>query len=161
MVKDFARSKIHSTKFARELILTFFLSSQLWPTEFAANFVFLRNSFWVYVLWCLRYSWISLWKFACCQFLDWVWIFYPYSHFQRSSRPTASLMDFETIRQKGSLADLARYKSFCVKLGESLFVVGDHHFGFLSIGFHFTGLCSFDELKIKSWNVTMLKFYGG
>jgi len=57
-------------------------------------------------------------------------------------------VDYETIRQKSSLAALASHESFGVELGESCFVIGDHHFSFFSLGFWFAGLRGFYELQI-------------
>jgi hypothetical protein len=148
MVKDFSRRKIRTTKSARELVFTFLVSSLLCSDDFTTHLAFRYCRFGVNVLLRLKGSSVWLLKFTCCHFLNCPGIFNPYSHFQRFSRLAASLVDYETIRQKSSLAALASHESFGVELGESCFVIGDHHFSFFSLGFWFAGLRGFYELQI-------------
>jgi hypothetical protein len=119
VVEDFARREHRFTESARELVFTFLVSPFLFSDDFAHL-----------VLWCcrlgvnvlLRLEGSSVWLliFPCRHFLNGSgFLSNPYSHFEGSSRLTAPLVDYETIRQKCSLAASARHESFSIELGES------------------------------------------
>ena len=131
MVEYFAWSEHRFTESARELVFTLLVSSFTLSDDFIAYLVLWHCRLRVNVL--LRLKGSSVWflKFTCGHLLNGSrFLSNPYSHFKGSAWLAASLVDYETIRQKCSLAAFAGHESFSVELGEGYFVIGDHHFSF-------------------------------